>query len=169
MKNPGRTLEIGANVSTAFVSQSPIAARPSSAEVKNFYHTGTGLYLANFVIFLSSLMTTPLLNLYPSASLKKYDLERRLERNLNDVNGFNNSIINMRAKITHFKDKLYKRKKIYNTCKTHISILDSVDTVVIIGATRTSVTLSITCVSLIVVPTSAGTACAQPLGKKVLH
>ena len=48
LKNPGRALEIGANVGTAFVSRNPKAALTSLPEVINFYHTGKGLYLPRF-------------------------------------------------------------------------------------------------------------------------
>ena len=49
LKNPGRALEIGANVGTAFASRNPKAALTSLPEVINFYHTGKGLYLGKFV------------------------------------------------------------------------------------------------------------------------
>ena len=48
LKNPGRALEIGANVGTAFASRNPKAALTSLPEVINFYHTGNGLYLPRF-------------------------------------------------------------------------------------------------------------------------
>ena len=43
LKNPGRALEIGANVGSAFVSKNPKAALSTLPEVINFYHTGKGL------------------------------------------------------------------------------------------------------------------------------
>ena len=49
LKNPGRALEVGANVGTAFASRNPKAALTSLPEVINFYHTGKGLYLGKFV------------------------------------------------------------------------------------------------------------------------
>ena len=49
LKNPGRALEIGANVGSAFASKNPKAALPTLPEVINFYHTGKGLYLGKFV------------------------------------------------------------------------------------------------------------------------
>ena len=49
LKNPGRALEIGANVGSAFASRSPKAALSSLPQVINFYHTGKGLYLGKFV------------------------------------------------------------------------------------------------------------------------
>ena len=52
---------------------------------------------------------------------------------------------------------------------TLTSILEAVDFVVIIGATRTIGTSSVTGVALIVVLISAWTACALSLVNKVLH
>ena len=50
--------------------------------------------------------------------------------------------------ITFFKDKKHKSKKRYENYKTLNTILESVDTIVIIGATSTSITLSITAIGL---------------------
>ena len=49
LKNPGRALEIGANVGSAFASRNPKAALTSLPEVINLYHTGKGVYLGKFV------------------------------------------------------------------------------------------------------------------------
>ena len=49
LKNPGRALEIGANVATAAASRNPKAALSTLPEVIIFYHTGKGLYLGKFV------------------------------------------------------------------------------------------------------------------------
>ena len=49
--------------------------------------------------------------LYPSAPLEIIDLEQRLEKKINDVNRFNNSINNNKEMITHFKDENNKPKK----------------------------------------------------------
>ena len=109
-------------------------------------------------------------NIYPSAPLlENIDLEKRLEKKINDVNSFNNHISNIKEMITYFKDKNHKSKKIYKNYKTLNTVLESVDSIVIIGATSTSITLSITGVRLIILPISAGIACALSLGNKVLH
>ena len=71
--------------------------------------------------------------------------------------------------ITYFKDKNHKSKKRYKNYKTLNTILESVDSIVIIGATSTSITLSITGFGLIILPISAGNACVLSLGNKVLH
>ena len=71
--------------------------------------------------------------------------------------------------ITYFKDKSNKSKKRSNNYETLNTVSESVDSVVIIGATSTSITLSVTGVGLIILPISAGFACTLSLGNKVLH
>ena len=108
--------------------------------------------------------------LYPSAPLlENIDLERRLEKRINDANCFNNHINNIKEMITYFKDKNHKSKKKYKNYKTLNKVLESVDSVVIIGATSTSITLSVTGIGSIVLPISAGIACGLSLGNKILH
>ena len=108
--------------------------------------------------------------LYPSAPLlENIDLEKRLEKKINDVNSFNNHISNIKEMITYFKDKNNKSKKKYKNYKTLNTILESIDSIVIIGATSTSITLSVIGIGLIVLPISAGIACALSLGNKILH
>ena len=108
--------------------------------------------------------------LYPSAPLlENIDLEKRLEKRINDINSFNNHISNIKEMITYFKDKNNKSKKRYKNYKTLNTILETVDSIVIFAATSTSITLSITGVGLIILPISASVACALSLGNKVLH
>ena len=108
--------------------------------------------------------------LYPSAPLlENIDLEKRLEKKINDVNSFNNHIGNIKDMINYFKDKNHKSKNKYKNYKTLNTVLESVDSIVIIAATSTSITLSVTGIGLIVVPISAGIACGLSLGNKVLH
>ena len=71
--------------------------------------------------------------------------------------------------ITYFKDKNHQSKKKYKNYKTLNTILESVDSIVIIATTSTSITLSITGIGLIVLPISAATACGFSLGNKILH
>ena len=108
--------------------------------------------------------------LYPSAPLlENIDLEKRLEKKINDVNSFNNHISNIKEMITYFKDKNNKSKKRYKIYKSLNTILESVDSIVIIAATSTSITLSVTGIGLIVLPVAAGVACGLSLANKVLH
>ena len=115
-------------------------------------------------------METKTERLYPSAPLlENIDLEKRLEKKINDVNSFNNHINNIKEMINYFKDKNCKSKKKYKNYKTLNTKLESVDSIVIIGATSTSITLSIIGIGLVVLPISAGIACGLSLGNKVLH
>ena len=107
--------------------------------------------------------------LYPSAPLQQNNLEQRLEKKINDVNSFNNHIKNIKEMIAYFKDKNNKSKKRYKNYKTLNTILESIDSIVIIAATSTSIALSITGIGLIILPISAGIACALSLSNKVLH
>ena len=108
--------------------------------------------------------------LYPSAPLlENIDLEKRLEKKINDVNSFNKHVNNIKEMITFFKDGNNKSKKRYKNYKTLKTVLESVDSIVIIGATSTSITLSIIGIGLIILPISAGISCTLSLGNKVLH
>ena len=71
--------------------------------------------------------------------------------------------------ITYFKDKNNISKEKYKKYKTLNTILESVDSIVIIGATSTSTSLSIAGIGLKILPLSAGIACTLSLGNKVLH
>ena len=71
--------------------------------------------------------------------------------------------------ITYFNDKNNKSKKKYKNYKSLNTVLESVDSIILIGATSTSITLSNTGCGLIILPTSAGIACALSLSNKVLH
>ena len=108
--------------------------------------------------------------LYPSAPLlENIDLEKRLEKKINDVNSFNNHINIIKEMITYFKEKNNKSKKRYKNYKTLNTVLESVDSIVIIAAISTSKTLSITGIGMLVLPISAGIACGLSLGNKILH
>ena len=108
--------------------------------------------------------------LYPSAPLlENIDLEKRLEKKINDVNSFNNHVNNIKEMITYFKDKNNKSKKKYKNYKTLNTVLESVDSIVIIAATSISITLSVTGIGLIILPISAGIACTLSLCNKILH
>ena len=71
--------------------------------------------------------------------------------------------------ITYFTDKSHKSKKKNKKYKSLTSMLESVDTNVIIGTTTASAILSVTVIGLIVVPISAGSACALSCGNTKLH
>ena len=76
----------------------------------------------------------------PSAPLENVVLEQRQKGKLNDVKSFNNYINNIKEMITYFKDKNPKSKKKHKNYKTPNTVLESVDSNIIIGTTSTSKT-----------------------------
>ena len=115
-------------------------------------------------------MESKTFKLYPSAPiLENIDLEKRLEKRINDVNSFSNHVNNIKERIAYFKDKNHKSKRRYKNYKTLNTILESVDSIVIIAATSTSITLSITGIGLINLQISASISCTLSLGNKVSH
>ena len=104
--------------------------------------------------------------LYPSVSFENSTLEQRLEKTLNDVNYFNNSINNIKEMIVYFKVKNNKFIRKYKKSKKITTILKSFDTFVIIATTSSCITLSLTGIGLIVIPISTATACGLSIGSK---
>ena len=49
LKNPGRSLETGANIATTGASRTPKKVLSTLPEVIKFCHTGKGLYLGKIV------------------------------------------------------------------------------------------------------------------------
>ena len=114
-------------------------------------------------------MTTPTKKLYLCVTIEKNGLDQRLEKKLNDVNSFNNLVILIKEMIAYFKGKNYKTKKKYKNYQTTNKILESVNTIIITGATSTSITLSNTGIALIILRISAGIACVLSLKYKLLQ
>ena len=71
-------------------------------------------------------MTTPTLELYPSAPLEKKDLEQKRDKKLNDANSFNNSKNTFEEKIFISKVKFINQTRIEKLSKTLTSKLESV-------------------------------------------
>ena len=107
--------------------------------------------------------------LYPSPPLEKDNLEQRLEKKINDIHSFNNSIENIKEMTTYFKDNNHRSKRKYRNYKTLNKILEFVDTVVLFRATSTSLTIAITGIGLIILSKSTGFACTLSFGNKVLN
>ena len=71
--------------------------------------------------------------------------------------------------ITYSEVKNYKSKKRYKNYKSLNTMLETIDAIVIIGATSTAITFSISVVGLILLQTSAGVACSLSFGNKLIH
>ena len=69
----------------------------------------------------------------------------------------------------YFEARINEAKKEIKSKKTLTSLLELVDTVVIVRATATSVTLSVTGFRLVVVPVSAEVAYVISLGNKQIY
>ena len=124
-----------------------------------------GNFFINYAIYLEQKTN----RFYPSATLEFIDLEQRFEKNLDDVNSFNNHIGNIKEVITYFKDENNRSKKNSKKYKTLTTILKSFDTFVSIATTSSSFTLSLTGISLIVIPLSTATASGLSVGNKVVN
>ena len=109
--------------------------------------------------------------LYPSAPLLRSDqnLEQSLEMKLNDVNSFNNSIINIKEMITHFKDKNNKSKKKFKNYTTLTTKLKSFDTFVTTATSSSFFTLSFTGIGSPAVAITTATACRLSVGNNVIY
>ena len=87
------------------------------------------------------------------------DVESMINKQLQKVSSFNNSIQNiMMMKYYEMEEKKYKKK--YTKYKLINDLINSTDGLIIIGTTSASATLSITGVGIIVVPITAGVGCA---------
>ena len=71
--------------------------------------------------------------------------------------------------ITYFKNKNKKSKKRFRKYNLLTTILKSFDTLVVIGTTTSSLTLSFTGVGFIAIPISSGIACGLTISDKVLY
>ena len=106
--------------------------------------------------------------LYRSAPLEeKIDLKQRVEKKLIDVNSFIKHTNNIKKMITFCEDKHYKLKKKYKNDRNLNTVLESADSIIIIGATSTSITSSIIGIGLIISPNSACIACTLSLRNKL--
>ena len=94
--------------------------------------------------------------LYPFATLERDDVEQRIEKKLNDVNSFQNSINNKKVIITYLKEKNNNSKKIYKKYNMLTAICNSFGMIVNFATTSNSITLSLTGIGLVAIPISSG-------------
>ena len=70
--------------------------------------------------------------------------------------------------IIYFRDKNHKSKHKYQNYKTLKTDSKPKDSIVVIGATSISISLSITCLGLVIVPISTSIACGPTVGTKLI-
>ena len=96
-----------------------------------------------------------------------YDVESMINRQLQKVSSFNNSIQNISLMIKFYELEEKKYKKKHTKYKLMNNLVNSADGLIIIGTISASVTLSITGVDIIVVPITAGIGCATGILVKI--
>ena len=101
--------------------------------------------------------------------LKKIGLEKRSEKKLYDVNSFNDSMNNIKERISYFKDEDNKFKMKHKKYKNITTMIKSFDTIDFIATTTSSITLSLTGIGLLAIPISTATACGFSTGKKKVY
>ena len=108
--------------------------------------------------------------LYPFAPLLRsdQDLEQRLEKKLNDVNSFKNSINNIKEMITYFEDKNNKSEKSYKNYKMINTKIKSFHTFVIIATISSSITFNLTEIGLLAIAKSTATVCGLSFVNEVI-
>ena len=99
-------------------------------------------------------------------SMINKQLQSALQSELQKVNSFNNSIRNISLMMKYYEMEEEKYKQKYTKYKLINNLIHSLDGIIVIRTTSTSVRLSITGVGIIVVPIAAGVGCATGiLGK----
>ena len=94
--------------------------------------------------------------------------EEIINEKLKEFNSFNNSINNINLISKFYEEEYKKLKGKHNKYKNLNKILNTIDSVVIIGSTSTSITLSLTGYGLIIVPITAGCGCLMTIASKII-
>ena len=107
--------------------------------------------------------------LYPNLNPNdNVNWEEIINKKLKEVNSFNNSINNINLISKFYEEEYKKLKKKYNKFKTLNKILNTIDSVVIIGFTSTSITFSLTGFGIITIPIIAGIGCGITITSKII-
>ena len=111
--------------------------------------------------------TTPPSAPYDVESMINKRLHSALQRELQKVNSFNNSIQNISLMMKYYEMEENKYKQKYNKYKLINNLINSLDGIIVIGTTSASISLSITGVGIIVVPIAAGVGCTTGILVKI--
>ena len=109
-RKPGRALEITSNIVTMSQLKTLKQLYQHYPKCSNFITPEKGFTLGNLykVCYINGPQMWQIIS---ERTIKKDDIEHRLERKLNDVNSFINHISNIKEMITYFKDKNHKSKR----------------------------------------------------------
>ena len=106
--------------------------------------------------------------LYPSITpTAPIDVGSMIQKQLQKVSGFNNSIQNIMTMKKYYEVEEKKCKQKYTKQKLKYTLINTTDGFIIIGTTSASVTLSNSGVGIIVVPITAGAGCATGIFVKI--
>ena len=95
--------------------------------------------------------------LYPNLEQQSsFNWEEIINKKLKEVNSFNNSINNINLISKFYEEEYKKLKKKYNKFKTLNKILTTLDSIIIISSTATSVTFAVTGFGVFTIPIIAG-------------
>ena len=95
--------------------------------------------------------------------------DQNLDLRLKEINSFNNSIQNIKdiqSFYNHEAKKYEKKSKIYKLINY---LIQSIDRVLLLGASSTAITLSVTGVGLIVIPIASGIGAGVSIISKILN
>ena len=105
--------------------------------------------------------------LYPNLNENNINWEEIINKKLKEINFFNNSINNINLISNYYEEENKKLEKKHNNFKNLSKILNTIDSIVIIGSTSTSITPSLTGYGLIIVPITAGIGCFITIASKI--
>ena len=104
---------------------------------------------------------------YDVESMINKRLQSALQNELQKVNSFNNSIQNISLMMKYYEMEENKYKQKYNKYKLINNLINSLDSIIVIGTTSASISLSVTGVGIIVVPIAAGVGCTTGILVKI--
>ena len=94
---------------------------------------------------------------------------RNINKKLKEVNSFNNSINNINLISKYYEEEYKKLKKKHNKFKNLNKILNTIDSIVNISSTSTSITFSLTGFGIITIPIIAGIGCGITITSKITN
>ena len=99
----------------------------------------------------------------------RLNIERRIEKKVNDVISFKNFKNNIIGKIAYLKNEKPGSLKKNKKCESLSTNLKSFDIFVIIAETSSSITIWLTRIGLIVIPVSIVLACGLTISTEILN
>ena len=103
--------------------------------------------------------------MYPIRFLKNW--EENQNKKLKEVSSFRKSINNFNLISRFYEEEFRKFKEKYNKLINNNEVLNTIDSPIIIGSTRTPITLSLTGFGYVSVPLIASVGCGVSIGAEL--